>query len=103
MGFCSGAGQPGWTNDNPGQERGCRGRGGHGHRNRYKATGLTGSQWAAQSADGKQPEPVLAATAGDTEPSANREQLQREAEALGTALQQIRQRIDALSAKGSVQ
>jgi hypothetical protein len=102
MGFCSGAGQPGWMNDTPAQERGCRRRGGQGHRNRDQATGLTGGQRAnAQPVAESHAEPVVAKNTGRTGDKLSLNQLQQEAGQLESALRQIRLRIDQLSAQSA--
>ena len=98
-GYCAGYGRPGYMNPAGGRGWGY-GRGGHGYRHLYYATGLTGWQRAAY------PFPVLgpfvpfrpgydAAWSKEQELDA----LKRQAEYFQNALEEIRKQIDDLEAQ----
>lgn len=82
-GYCGGRGMAG------GMDPGGRGRGGRGYRHMFHATGLTGWQRAAAAAQ----------TPQSLSPAGEFEMLKAQAEAAAATLEQVRQRIDALTAK----
>ncbi len=105
-GYCAGYGRPGYMNPHGGRGYGYGygygfGRGGHGYRNWYHATGLTGWQRAATGYPVNAPyAPPYVGAGYANAPYMNKEQevdiLKRQAEYFENALNDIRKQIDDL-------
>ena len=93
-GFCGGSGAPGFVSLGPGigfgRGRGCRG-GGHGRRNMFYATGLTGRQRAAMGTQS-----TGAGIDADITKNQEIEALKQQADDAAQVLENIRKRISEL-------
>jgi len=96
-GFCAGFGVPGFMNRGPGGffRRGRGGGGGRGWRNMFYATGLTGWQRAMGVPVGTAAEPP------PVSPEQELQMLKQQAESAAATLEQVRRRIDELTAAKS--
>ena len=106
-GYCAGYGMPGFMNRGPGGGFGGGGRGrGRGWRNWFYATGVPGWQragwgWPAFGFGWRAGGPAAPTVVGPTmAPEKELDMLRQQAEGFAGALEEIRQRINELEARG---